>query len=49
MKKIADPRKKQTRDRSAKCADLRSKELKEGGKPGDRGACESETTSQGSE
>jgi hypothetical protein len=38
-----------TRDRSTKCVDRRSKELKEGGKPGDRGACESETTTQGSE
>jgi hypothetical protein len=37
------------RDRAVKCDDRRSKELKNSRKPGDRGACESETTSQGSE
>jgi hypothetical protein len=37
------------RDRSTKCVDRKSKDLKESQKPGDRGACESETTSQGSE
>ena len=37
-----------TKDRSAKCADINSKDLK-GKRPGNRGACESETASQGSE
>jgi hypothetical protein len=44
------PRKKElVRDRSAKCDNRKSKTLKESGKPGDRGSCESETTTQGSE
>lgn len=38
-----------TRDRSAKCGDIKSKDLKGAKRPGDRGACESETSTQGSE
>jgi hypothetical protein len=49
MKKQAARKKPLVRDRRAKCADNLSKDLKESQKPGDRGACESETLSQGSE
>jgi hypothetical protein len=47
--KRAIVKKAPARIRANKCDDRRSKTLKEGDKPGDRGACESETTSQGSE
>jgi hypothetical protein len=37
------------RDRARKCDDIHSKDSKGAKTPGDRGACESETTTQGSE
>jgi hypothetical protein len=47
--KRAIVKKAPARDRGNKCDDRRSKTLKEDQKPGDRGACENKTTSQGGE